>query len=478
LVLLAACRQGDDVVAHLKGQDAAVTPTEDAPIPIPDASVEPDVPPPTIIDAEVPRPDVVSDVVVVPPPVDAMPPRMCDPKGPILSVRRINGVTTEACAGQLAAHTFTHALCACGDLNAASLSTVSFASASGETTTVSAGAPVGVAGSYPSARSNIGGSLTVSGTAQTLVSAGLDVQGDLRLAGTGTFYNQLSVARHTWLVSRVGYWGIVKIGGNLYTAPPSGGLQGLGAGPFIGGMSVVMSFTVDDPCRCEDRVDVALIESLGALRNDNAARNIDPAVLSNVTTPLNLALDCGRFRFDSIGGAGQIQLTITGRTAIFVDSNVALSDSFQLVLGPDAELDWFIRGSLSLGGAKIGDPNRPSATRIYVAGGDTDIVVSEQVGANIYAPNSNVNFPLTVLGVTGSVYGKNLSMLGGGIVRYDRSILNAGDKCGQPATCDKCDSCNSGAACVNGVCQQCTEDDDCCSPLVCAKGSCQPLLFQ
>jgi hypothetical protein len=476
LVLLAACRQGDDVVATLKGQDAAVPPAEDAPVPIPDASVEPDVLPP-IIDAEAPRPDVASDVIVVPPPVDAMPPPVCDPKGPIISIRRMNGVTSEACAGQLAAHTFTHALCACGDLNlAAVLSTVSFASSSADTTAVSAGAPVGVAGSYPSARSNIGGSLTVSGTAETLVSAGLDVQGDLRLAGTGTFYNQLSVARHTWLVSRVGYWGVVRVGGNLYTAPPAGSLQGLGPSPFIGGMQTVISFTVDDPCRCDNRLDVALIESLGAARTDNAARNIDPGVLSNVTTSLNLALDCGRFRFDSIGGGGELRLTITGRTAIFVDGNVALSDSFQLVLGPEAELDWFIRGSLSTGGAKIGDPNRPSATRIYVAGGDTDIVVSEEVGANIYAPNCNVNF--AALGVRGSVYGKNLSMLGGGIVRYDRSILNAGDKCGQPATCDKCDSCNSGAACVDGVCQQCKEDDDCCAPLVCAKGSCQPLLFQ
>jgi hypothetical protein len=288
-------------------------------------------------------------------------------------------------------------------------------------------------------------------------------------------------------MSRVVYWGSANIGRNLVLAPPGGMLQGvLSPMPTVGGATIPMTFTLDDPCGCAERLDVAEMEKIGGARNDNAVRGIDPAMLSNVTNATPLSLHCGRFRFDSIGGAAAIQLTITGRTAIFVDGNVALSDAFQLVIAPgaDAELDWFIRGSLSIGArAQIGDPQRPSATRIYVGGPEndagpdnTDIVLSSaQIGANIYAPNTNVN--ITAIGMAGSVYAKNLSILGVASVRYDRAILNKGNKCEQPIICDKCHTCNGGAACIGGTCQPCMTDDECCEPLVCVQRSCQPLLF-
>lgn len=480
--MLASCRQGDDVVATLKGPDTGVPPIEDAEAPPPDISVEHDAPPVTM-DSEVPRPDVmVEDIVVIPPPpVDAgMPPTTtCESTGPILSIRRVSGARSDACAGQLAAHTFTHALCTCEDLNLPALKTVSFNSATGDQTTLSSGAAVGVGGGYPSAATSIGGTLTVAGTSRTTGSAGLDVQGDLRLAGTATFYNQLWVKRDAWFVSRVQYWATVTILGNLNLAPPAGTLIGLGPEPVVGGSRIITNFTIDDDlCGCTDKLDIASIEPIGTVRYDNAAAGIDPTALSNVTTTTNMVLPCGRFRFDSIGGTGALQLTVTGRTAIFVDGNATLSDSFKLVIaGAEAEVDWFIRGNLSAGAAKLGDPKRPAATRIYV-GGTNDILLSGgEVGANIYAPNANVNFAVTAIGLNGSIYGRSVTMVGGGFFRYDRNILDAGNKCPQPTSCDKCHSCNGGAACVNGVCGACTHDSDCCTPLVCAQGSCQPLLF-
>ncbi|HMI83134.1 MAG TPA: hypothetical protein VK550_03520, partial [Polyangiaceae bacterium] len=103
------------------------------------------------------------------------------------------------------------------------------------------------------------------------------------------------------------------------------------------------------------------------------------------------------------------------------------------------------------------------------------VLSSGEISAHIYAPNADVDLP--ALGVSGSIYGKNLTMLGGGLVRYDRAILNAGNKCGQPATCDKCNTCNGGAACKEGTCRPCDSDDDCCAPLVCQANACRPLLF-
>jgi hypothetical protein len=472
LVVLAGCRQGDDVVATLKALDSGSPPLEDVAVPPPDTSIEPDAPPVTM-DVEVPRPDVPVDVVV-PPPMDVTPPQ-CEATGPVLSIRRVNGEASQSCAGQLAAHTFTHALCACGDLNfAALLSTVSFDSSTGETP-VSAGAPVGVGGTYPTARSNIGGSLTIAGTAATTVSAGLDVQGDLRLAGNATFWNQLSVKRDTWLVSGVTYWAIVNIGGDLLTNAPSGSFQGIGP-TFVGGRQIVKSFTVNDPCHCADRLDIAEMVRIGVMNTDSG-QPIAPTALINVTTATDVILPCGRFQFNSIGGPGPLRVTITGRTAIFVEGNVSLSDSFALDIAPGAELDWFIRGNLSIGAAEIGDTNRPSATRIYVGGSDDIVLSSGEIGANIYAPNTNVN--LASLGLEGSIYGKNLNMIGGGIVRYDRAILKAGDNCTPTTTCGKqCNSCNGASACRGGVCGKCVDDEDCCAPLVCVQEACRPLLFQ
>jgi hypothetical protein len=110
-------------------------------------------------------------------------------------------------------------------------------------------------------------------------------------------------------------------------------------------------------------------------------------------------------------------------------------------------------------------------------GGASDIVLtSGEIGANIYAPNANVNLAVPI-GIAGSIYAKNLSMPSAGLVRYDRAILNAGNKCTQPTTCDKSRACSINAVCNNGVCDRCKEDRECSPPLVCVQGTCQPLLF-
>ena len=476
LVVLGSCRQGDDIVATLKGPETGVPPIEDAGSPLPDVSIDRAAPP--AMDSEVPRPDVMLEDVFIPP-IDVIQPPSCEANGPGLTIRRMNGETYESCAGQLAAHTFTHALCACEDLNIPTISqltTDSFDSSGADKTVLGSGAAVGVTGNYPAARSYIGGSLTVAGTSRLLNMTDLDVQGDLKLAGRASLWSWVRVKRDTWLMSPVGYWAMVRIEGNLNLLAPTGSLNGVGE-PFLGGMRITTSFTVDDPCGCgEQRLDVAEIARLGAERNDNAALSIDRAAFTNLIGTTRLALPCGRFRFDSIGGPGSLQLAFTGRTAIFVDRDVALPE-LQLLLANDAEVDVFIRGNLSLATAKLGDMNRPAALRIYVGGANDIVFAGGEIGANVYAPNANVTLAVPT-GLGGSIYAKNLHTSAGGI-HYDRAILKAGDKCGQPTTCDKSSrSCHISATCNNGVCEKCKEDRECSAPLVCVTGACQPLLFQ
>ncbi len=104
----------------------------------------------------------------------------------------------------------------------------------------------------------------------------------------------------------------------------------------------------------------------------------------------------------SIGGTGAVRLGIGGQVALFVQGDVNLPPAFVLDLAPGATLDWFVGGRFALGtGARIGDPSRPGAVRLYVAGagpialpGDTTVSFSQ------YAPAA----PVTVGGL-GSLYG-------------------------------------------------------------------------
>jgi hypothetical protein len=191
-----------------------------------------------------------------------------------------------------------------------------------------------------------------------------------------------------------------------------------------------------------------------------------------VSGTIKLDLPCGRFRFDSIGGSGSLQLGVHGRTAMFVDAQVDLSlIDFQLSLDPGAELDVFVHTNLVLS-TKLGDPARPAAVRVYV-GGSADIALPSAFGANLYAPNANISIATQA---AGSVFGKTVYVPELSYIRYDRAVLTQGNKCDLPATCEKCSGCSSGAACMAGTCGPCATDDDWCLPLVCSQGSCQPLV--
>jgi len=483
---LASCRQGNDIVAE--GNDSGVLPPLDVTVSPPDVSADIAVAidaPPGTIDRQVPPPpmDVVVDIAA--PPVDASPPIddasiMCDPSGPKVSIERVNMKKSEACAGQLAAQTFNYAVCACEDLAAKALSTWSLDSTVSSTNTVQWGAPVGIAGNFLSLSSalntvaTIGGSLTIAGPSPSrLITTPFNVMGDLRIAGPVTFLWRLNTERDLWLASRVGYveWVIVR---RYFYKGPGGSLSGL-TQPLIPPNSTFDKTTlqVDDPCRCAERLDVAAMEAAESVNNDNALRGVDGASLARVSGTTRLDLHCGRFRFDSIGGSGILQLGVHGKTAMFVDAQVDLSlIDFQLTLDPGAELDVFVRTNLALG-TKLGDPARPAAVRVYVGGSADIAITSSAFGANLYAPNANISIATQTM--AGSVFGKTVTVPELSFIRYDRAVLAQGNKCDQPATCEKCSGCQSGAACMAGTCGPCITDDDCCLPLVCTQGNCQPL---
>ena len=118
--------------------------------------------------------------------------------------------------------------------------------------------------------------------------------------------------------------------------------------------------------------------------------------------------------------------------ALHVEDDFFVGPLFSVTLDPDAEVDIFVRDNLVLAGAAVlGDPARPSATRIYVGGtGDIAVAGLNPFAGNLYAPTANV-----LVGgigkVFGSLFGKNVIAAGLLDVGFDESVRD-GVECTPP----------------------------------------------
>ena len=173
------------------------------------------------------------------------------------------------------------------------------------------------------------------------------------------------MGRDAWLEHTVSAVGVALIGRDLHLAPDAM-LSTLGVAR-VQGTTTTAPLTVALPCACDaaELLDVAGLVAAARSANDDAAVGLGPDL---ATAPSSLSLPCGRFFFSAVKGSSA-HLQVQGRVALFVEGDVELSSQFVLDLAAGAELDWFIDGNFILDpGARVGDPVRPAATRIYVRG--------------------------------------------------------------------------------------------------------------
>jgi hypothetical protein len=388
----------------------------------------------------------------------------------------------ETCAGWIARRAFSHAICSCADLDVLAVlasSPLDSSVAGPLEDDDRKGAAIGVNGNYGGGEYvRIDGSFTVSGTAAMASRGGIDVAADLRLAAPASAAGPIFIGRDAWLLEAASSKSLVTVLRDLHLGP-NGSIGG--AGPAIAlGRTVHESFEVAPPCECanETLVDIDGVVSQGMTQNDNGRFGLALDALSDVTSPKQLTLSCGRFALRQISGEAEIALRIAGRVILVVDGDVEAGRKFSLELEPGAALDLFIGGNLTISGESlIGDNTRPAATRVYVRGaGDIALPGTARFSANLYAPHAE----LTVLAlgdVYGAAFGAAVKSLGPLLAHYDRAVLQADADCAvaPPARCSSCDQCGAAKTCVAGVCTTCATDDDCCFPLVCAAGACQPL---
>jgi hypothetical protein len=387
----------------------------------------------------------------------------CNGSGPLIP---IPGANTE-CTGVIGATTFLFAVCSCQDVNVSgNLITDSLAPTDG-------GSP------------GNGGSIGTNGALDT--NSQLKVNGSVWSLATGE-----ATAVHVKETSTI--FGDVHAGAVVQADPPSaltiadnlyvnGDVNGTvscdmayipsgdtGTGLTASGGVMTSPVVVPAPCDCTNILDIAAIVSSFANANDDSAVGLTASSFATFpSTPVTLP--CGQYYFDGVGG-GAVNLTIGGRAAVFVNGDFDAETTVNLTLAPDAQLDLFISGNLHLSDATLGASDSPARVRVYVGGNAFTLDGTATIGANIYAPNANVELA-SDFEMAGSLFVGSLQLSGAFTIHYDESILSTA---GCPPTVGSCKSCHDCAgatpACIGGSCAACVVDGDCCPPLHCSQGQC------
>jgi hypothetical protein len=337
-----------------------------------------------------------------------------------------------ACASQVAADTFTAAVCSCEDTRVAGyLRTTSFrsrplpAGAPDAALTSAIGAAVGSVGvnrDYVTAGyADVSGSFIVAGERDVAFGGYLKAGEDVRVNPALDVAGLVEVGRDAFLKNDARVFGKVDIGRDLYLEPGSD-ISGI-AVVDVGGQRHSETVQVDAPCACapEQIIDVAALVDAARLDNDDAAAGLDPDDLSAVVgIGAEATLPGGRYYLRQLGGVGSLTLHVTADTALFVEDDLIATGLFRVELAPDAELDVFVRDNLVVTGA---------ATRIYVGGtGDVAIAGASAFVGNLYAPQANILVG-GVGQVRGSLFGKNIIAAGFLDLGYDASVRDGGEEC-------------------------------------------------
>ena len=152
------------------------------------------------------------------------------------------------------------------------------------------------------------------------------------------------------------------------------------------GEVAVAAVTVDAPCRCVDPPDLEATAVQGVGSTDN-----DPAQFADVRGTVTASLACGRYGFDTIAGSGELTLSVTGPTIIYVAQDIAIG-ALTIDLAPAATLDLYVgAGVVTDRGFALGDPARPSASRLYVGTrGTINLAGTTTLNGQLLAPTAEI----------------------------------------------------------------------------------------
>ena len=271
---------------------------------------------------------------------------------------------------------------------------------------------IAFAGYHTNTESLISGSLITAANATMVgsvtVGADLEVGGDLSAVGEFSVGGTLRVAGET---SVVGMDDVANVG--------------------------VYGNTPPLPCDCDPSTffDVGAAVAAAAISNDNAAIGIGTS-LSEVGTS-RLDLGSGTYYFDEFQTVGDTQVLIDGAVALHIDGDLAAVGSETFLLTDGSTLDLYVSGGVkTVGNIAFGDPNDPSAFRLYVGGTDSVVVSVGETAFNgaIYAPQATLAYVGDTV-IRGAVFANQLDGVGSLTLGY-ASPEESGDDCPEPGEDD------------------------------------------
>jgi len=415
------------------------------------------------------------------------PPKCAGGSGPAIV---IDSVPKAPCSGDLAATTFTWALCSCQDILLSGKVLIDgFDSSKGPYKPGELGGGVGANGFVKaSSDTDVYGQLwAASKTLGIEGSSRAVVHHDLRCGGP-LVAGDTSARRDAYVSGNIK--GKLVVGSTLFQSP--GALRD--GDITYKTLDTSAAVTVAPPCSCTSKVPVAAIVAAGKAKNDNAAVGLDADALNKVGHPDRIDLPCGHYYLKGFTLSAATAIVVHGRTAIYVDGDIETGGTLSITLDAKSELDLFISGTIR-GSAdfRVGSANYPALTRIYVGGTETLRLTSNiLIAGNLWAGNAKVLWTSDAQ-VFGSVFGGDFEATAPVQIHYDRHVVTKGGDCpklpptvdaGTPETsvpttcgvekraCGSCSDCSNQACAKDGTCGSCTSNADCCAPLVCQLGCC------
>ncbi|MBW2455150.1 MAG: hypothetical protein JRI68_11600 [Deltaproteobacteria bacterium] len=184
------------------------------------------------------------------------------------------------------------------------------------------------------------------------------------------------------------------------------------------------------PCNGQSFFDVATAVADARTHNDNVEIGQSPSGIANVGDT-EIVLPAGRFYIESMQAIGNLQVRATGQTALFIGGSLDVVGNQRFSVAPDASLDLYVAGSVgTVGNVDMGNPNDPTAFRLFVGGGSSGIV---SVGVQhfhgyIYAPTAAIDYVGDTT-INGGLFARALDGVGDLTVRYYGPADTAEETC-------------------------------------------------
>ncbi|MFO0577494.1 MAG: hypothetical protein U1A78_26115 [Polyangia bacterium] len=350
----------------------------------------------------------------------------CQGSGP-----RISGAQdSRICGGALIANLLPAALCTCSGISGGDLLTDSFDSALGPYAPGQTGGELRSLGPLaPQGSWDVGGALRTSdATGVQILSGSLRVRGPAQIQGalrgeTAVFERDADVGGGIGLVN-------LTVGGTLTAPDPAAiAVSGQRSTPSTRTAPVV----VPPPCPCD--LDPYVSGPILALTqtNDDTRLGLTKDQLEGFVGDPVLTLPCGGYFFQRVAGLGSLELRIQGRVELAIAGGLDVGGRLTISLAPEAELDLYVHGDITVGGAvAIGDKAAPPRLRLFPGGVDTiRLAGGGYVSAAVLGRRRDL-ITSAPLDVYGAMIAESASVNAALRLHYDPQVRSLSGSCGPP----------------------------------------------